>query len=103
MSHRYLLHPLAQQEYEASLKWYLERSNRAAENFSLAVEYAFNLICEHPLRWRNEYTNYYELGLKKYPFTIIYTIEENKKLVLIIAVYHQKRKPGRKYRKPRTI
>jgi len=38
MSHRYLLHPLAQQEYEASLKWYLERSNRVAENFSLAVE-----------------------------------------------------------------
>jgi toxin ParE1/3/4 len=74
---KYILHEHAQKDYETSLKWYAERSGKAAENFITAVDNALQLIYEHPTRWRNTYKNYHELGLKNYPFTIIYSIEIN--------------------------
>jgi plasmid stabilization system protein ParE len=99
MIYGYILQEEAQREYEISVQWYLERSERAATNFILAVDAALQLICKYPQRWRNKYKNYYELGLKKYPFTIIYTIETDKQLIFITAIYHHKRSPGKRYRK----
>lgn len=101
MSYVYILHEYAQKDYEASLKWYNERSLQAAENFVAAVDYALVLICNYPTRWRNKHKNFYELSLKKYPFTIIYTIEEDIQTVVVSAIYHQKRNPASKCRRLR--
>ena len=100
MRYKYIFLGKAQEEYEQSIKWYAQSSLQASMNFVLAVEFALNLICEHPLRWRNTYKNYYELGLKKFPFVLIYVIEPEDNLVVITAVYHAKRNPRRRYRKP---
>jgi hypothetical protein len=64
MAYKYILHELAQQEYETSLQWYAELSKRAAVNFITAVNDALQLISASPTRWRNSYKNFYELGLK---------------------------------------
>ncbi len=99
MSYSYQLHERAQQDYEEALMWYLQRSQQAAENFVVAVDNALALICAHPARWRNQYKHYHELGLKKYPFTIIYSIEADRQLIIVSAIYHHKRNPKKKYRK----
>ena len=98
MSYRYKLHPIAQEEYEDSISWYFSRSLKTASNFVTMVEKEFVNICNDPQRNRNEYKNYYEFTLQKYPFTTIYTIEESLQLIIIIAIYHQKRQPVNKYR-----
>ena len=41
---------------------------------------------------------FYEFNLPKYSFTIVYVIEDTQKIIVIIAIYHQKRTPGNKYR-----
>ena len=97
MKYQYSFLPEAQQEYEQSLIWYLERSTKAAENFVLGVNQTLELICKHPLRWRNFYKNYYELSVRKYPFSIIYSIEKEKSLIIITAIFHHKRNPKKKY------
>jgi plasmid stabilization system protein ParE len=99
MAYKYILHEHAQEDYETSLQWYAERSVQVGAGFAAAIEDALQLICEHPARWRNSYSNYHELGLKNYPFSIIYTIEPNLKLVVITSIYHHKRNPKKKYKK----
>ncbi len=99
MSYAYILHKHAQQDYEQSLEWYMERSVEAAEKFVIAIDNALQLICDNPTRWRNKYKNFHEISLKKYPFTIIYTIDEDKSLVVVSSIYHHKRNPQGKYRK----
>lgn len=99
MSYSYVLTPTAQVDYEESLLWYLERSETAALNFVAAIDNTINLICEHPKRWRNPYKNFRELSLKKYPFAIIYIIEEDPKVVVITAIYHHKRMPNKRFRR----
>jgi len=99
MAYTYILLSTAQEEYESSISWYGERSWAAAGQFAEAIDHALELICEHPFRWRNEYRNYYEIGVKKFPFSIIYTVDEDQEIVIISAVYHHSRNPKKKYRK----
>lgn len=99
MKYNYILHKYAQEDYEQSLKWYAERSIDAAEKFVTEVNTALQLICTNPHRWRNKYKSFYEISLNKYPFTIIYAIEGDEKLIVVSSIYHHKRNPKRKYRK----
>ena len=98
MSYKYILLPLAQDDYESSVSWYLKRSLKASKFFVNVIEESLAYICNDPKRQRNEYKSYYEFTVQEYPFTIVYTIEESLKKVLIIAIYHHKRNPGNKYR-----
>jgi plasmid stabilization system protein ParE len=99
MSYGYILDQRAQQEYEEAILWYLDRSLQATENFISAMEETLTLICDHPTRWRNEYKDFYEVGLKKYPYTIIYTVDPDQEIVFVTTVHHHKKSPRKKYRK----
>lgn len=99
MSYAYIFLSEAQHEYEVALFWYLEKSIKAGENFVTAIDNALKLICEHPRRWRNEHADYFELNVKNYPFSVIYRIDNNSRVVLISSVYHHNRDPQNKYDK----
>lgn len=99
MSYSYIIHKNAQTDYEKSLEWYRNKSPDAAEKFVQAIDNSLKLMCNNPTRWRNKYKNFYELSLKKYPFTIIYIIEKEKSLIVVSSIYHHKRNPRGKYRK----
>ena len=99
MFYKCIFHAPAQKDYESSLQRYAKRSIKAAENFVVAIEDALELICKYLLRWHNVYKDYHEPGLKKYPFTIIYTIEETTQTGMINSICHHFRNPTRKYKK----
>ena len=99
MAFKYILLDVAQIEYEESIQWYAARSGPAAVNFIKAVDAALLLICANPQRWRNKYKNYHELGLKKYPFSIIYIINEAEEMIVVTSIYHHKRNPKNRYKK----
>lgn len=89
----------AQNEYEEIIDWYEERSPKAADGFIESVESDLNVICEYPKRWRNVYKDNYELGLKKYPYNIVYSIEEEDKHIIVKSIFHHKRNPRKKFRR----
>lgn len=68
MTYRYKLHPLAQEEYESSVSWYIKRSLKTASNFVKTIDEAFVKIYNDPKRNRNEYSHYFEFTVQKYPF-----------------------------------
>ena len=99
MSYKYIYDPIALIEYKEAINWYNNGSERAAENFVLEVTKKIDMICKHPLRCRNEYKNFRETVLKKYPYSIVYFIDDDTKTIIITSVYHQKRNPKMKYEK----
>lgn len=103
MPYSYNISPIAANEYEEAFIWYEERSVVAADSFIIAVQNAIQAACNDPLRYRNTYKNLRELTLKKYPFNLIYHIDENKKLITVISIYHHKRNPRNKYDKSTFI
>lgn len=99
MIYNYFFHEEAQNDYEDALNWYLRKSEKVAWDFITSVDKTLELVCHNPNRWRNEYKNYFELSLYKFPYTIIYSIDKEKKLITVISLFHQKRNPKTKYRK----
>ncbi len=96
--YNYLIEPRAQKEYEESINWYSERSELATLNFIKSVEATLIKITKRPHQFRNAYKNFHEVAIKKYPFIIIYTIEENINTIVVVSIYHQKRNPKKKYK-----
>ena len=99
MAYQHIFDPIASDEYEDAFNWYEERSKIAADNLILAVENAIAAICANPYRFRNTHKSLRELTLKKYPYNLIYFIDEEKQLITIVSLYHHKRNPKKKYKK----
>ncbi len=45
------IHPAALAELKSAVKWYLERSEPAAQEFVAEVDRAIDLVMESPKRW----------------------------------------------------
>ena len=99
MSYKYTFDPIAIDEYKQAVTWYGERSVSAMDNFILAVDEKIRNICLDPTFYRNVYKKSREISLKKFPYSIVYFINEEIKTVVITSVYHHKRNPKRKYTK----
>ncbi len=99
MSYRFIYDPIATLEYKDAVGWYAKRNEKAANNFINEVKDKIAVICNDPFRYRNTYKNYRETSLKKFPYSIIYFVDEAKKIVIIQSLFHHKRNPRRKYKK----
>lgn len=99
MSYVYLFDEAAAKEYEDAFEWYQQRSEVAADILIIEVEKTIRAVCEDPYRYRKSHKNLHEISLKKYPYCLIYLIDEAKKVVTIISLFHHKRNPKNKYRR----
>jgi|SRR5450631_3699201 len=88
----YRLDLQAWQEIEAADDWYLERSADASVEFLTAVSEALESISRSPRRWPKHLYGTRRFVLHRFPFSIVYLDDPN--LLSIIAVAHNKRKPG---------
>ena len=82
----------AQVEAWAAEAWYRTRSLLAAERFVAALRQAVALIAENPRRWPVGRRNMRRYVLARFPFAVIYRIEDSG--VCVVAVAHAKRRPG---------
>lgn len=99
MTYKYRFNPVAAYEYEDAYFWYSMISDKLGDDFLKVSEERIKLICNYPYRYRNTYRSLREISLKKYPYTIIYDIDEQRKTIIITAVYHHRRNPKRKYKR----
>ena len=85
-------HPAALQEVENAQAWYEERSLLAASAFLREPSIAVQRIRQAPHRYPAEQASTRRLLLNRFPFTIYYRLKAD--TLNIVAVAHQKRRPG---------
>jgi plasmid stabilization system protein ParE len=85
-------HPAAQQEVENAQSWYAERSVFAAAAFLQEISLAVQRVREAPLRHPSAERGTRKLLVDTFPFTLYYRV--GPEVVSIVAVAHQKRRPG---------
>ncbi len=86
------LHPDAERELRAAFHWYFDRNLIVAESFKAEAKHAIKAIAESPNRWPRLTEAARQYDFPRFPFTIVY--RSSPKFVEIIAVAHQKRRPG---------
>ena len=90
---RYVFHPEAFTEYAQAVQYYAEQRVEVAQAFIDAVEDAVYRIKESPTRWAVIDEDVRRCLTRKFPYGILYTIEQD--YILILAVmYCSRREPG---------
>ena len=85
-------HPLAFEELIDSAEYYELRAERLGESFLDEVARAVADVSEAPERWPYFLLNSRRRLLDRFPYSIVYLIEAEQ--IYILAVMHQRRRPG---------
>ncbi len=90
--HKLIFHPDVEHEIHASYEWYESQAVGLGDDFISELETTYQAIIELPSTWPKFYNHFRRFLLSKFPFSIIYRIDEG--VVYIVAVMHNSRKPG---------
>ena len=85
-------HPEARIEYREAAAFYEDCRKGLGAEFSREIESAIGRILGAPERWRITKEDVRHYLAHKFPYAILYTIEQD--FILIIAVAHASREPG---------
>lgn len=89
---KYVFHPEALAEYAEAVQYYAKQRPELAQAFINAIEDAVYRVKESPTRWTVLDEDIRRCLARKFPYGILYTIEED--YILILAVMHCSREPG---------
>ena len=89
---RYAFHPEARFDYRDSAAFYAAARPGLGAEFTREVEAVIEQICVAPQRWRLFEQDVRRCLTRRFPFAVLYTIEDD--YILIVAVMHGSRKPG---------
>ena len=81
----------AQEEYTASLRWYADRSRRAAEEFELEFSNTLESIASQPERFPRCDDRHRFALLRRFPFQVVFR-ETSENRWLVVAVAHTSRR-----------
>jgi len=85
-------HPLADQELSAAALFYHGQAHGLGGEFMDEVEHAEAFLAAFPLAGRTLRGGIRRLGLRRFPFDLIYEVQSDQ--LWILAVAHQRREPG---------
>lgn len=85
-------HPAALREVEEAFAWYEERSLFAASAFLRALSHTIQRISLAPGRYPQAGSGTQRILMDRFPFTLYYQTSGD--TLTVVAVAHQKRKPG---------
>lgn len=89
---KYVFHPEALTEYAEAVQYYAGQRVEVAQAFIDAVEDAIYRIREAPTRWNVIDEDVRRCLTRKFPYGILYTVEQD--CILILAVMHCSQEPG---------
>ena len=77
------------------MAYYKEKDSlKVAQNFLKDYEKTLYKIKQNPY-YQIYYKNFRGLPLKKFPYIVFYTIDENLKVITIKAIFHTSQNPGK--------
>jgi len=90
-------HPEARAEFVADVDWYDEREVGVGARFEVAVREAIDAAVDSPDSWAkwpvwDRQPVMRSKGVSRFPYRVVYFVEGD--LLTIVAIAHQKRRPG---------
>jgi toxin ParE1/3/4 len=88
----YTFHPEALAEFKEATRYYLEKSRSLSSAFCAEIEDTIERVVGNPLLYRVIDEDVRRCLTKRFPYAILYTIEDH--YILILAVMHCSREPS---------
>ncbi len=94
MSYKILIDPIARLDILQSSIWYNEQQPGLGRRFYNSVKQSIKNIKSNPYQYQLRYNALRMALVQKFPFMVMYIIDENKKQIAITAVLHTSRNPN---------
>jgi len=91
VKHSVIIRPEAEDDLKAAFSWYEDNRVGLGYDFLLQVDAGLNCISKNPESNPMEYKRTRKHLIKRFPYKIIYLIEERE--IIVLAVIHGKRNP----------
>ena len=91
MKYKVIVRPEAEDDIIEAFSWYEDKRTGLGYDFLLQVDAGINFIYRNPEIHLIEYKGTRKHLIKRFPYKIIYLVEEEK--IIILAVMHGKRRP----------
>ncbi len=88
----------AEKELLNSFDWYEAQQENLGNRFLLHVLEKLNKIAEDPLYYPIKHNFFRETRVVSFPFLIIFRVNEEKKAIRIVSVFHTAQNPTKKYK-----
>jgi toxin ParE1/3/4 len=92
MDYSILLDERASQDIQEAIDYYEDQQPGLGEKFENALNKQIQVLEKNPF-FQLRYDNVHCLPVKKYPYMIHFTIDEERFLVIVRAVFHTSRDP----------
>lgn len=97
MSYRFGIRDKALAEMQQAFDWYEEQEIGLGDKFISELEKHFEIIYKNPQTFKRSYKLYREIPLKKFPFLVVYFIDDDENLIVVASVFHTSRNPSVKF------
>ena len=91
MKYKVIVRPEAEDDLKEAFSWYEDNRTGLGHDFLMQVDAGINFIKRNPDVHPIEYKGTKKHLIKRFPYKIIYLVEEEK--IVILAVTHGKRNP----------
>jgi plasmid stabilization system protein ParE len=84
--------PVAQSELDEAIHWYAQQAPGLGDSFLVEFLRTIQLIERHPLGWHPLSSQTRRCRLRRFPYGVIYNIDQDG--ILVVAVAHLHRRPA---------
>ena len=91
MRYRVVIRPEAENDVKEAFSWYEDKRQGLGYDFLLQVDAGLRFIERNPKIFPSEYKGTRKYLIKRFPYKIVYLIEEER--IVVLAVIHGRRNP----------
>src|SRR5690242_4461084 len=92
MKYQLVIEDGAIHELTEACSWYESQYTGLGNEFLLCIRQAFEIIENFPKAYKVVFKNIHRFSIRRFPYSIFYTIEKN--IIAVIAIFHNRREPN---------
>ena len=92
MGFKIIVSPNAQNDIEKAIDFYVKHSEKAPGDFIKTLAKSYDLLALNPF-FEIRYKNIRSLKLRKFPFSLYFTVNKERQIIRILSCFHNNRDP----------
>ena len=95
MAFKITISPRAQREIENAIEFYKMYSLNASRYFISSLNDSYQMLAKNPF-FTVRYKNVRAINIRKFPYSLFFTIDESKNGVRVLSCFHTKQDPKKR-------
>ncbi len=93
MIYKSVILPVASNDIRDNAKRYNTKQKGLGKRFTQTVREEIKFVCKNPHIYAVRYKDIRAIPIRKFPYLILYYVNENDKEIVVISVFHTSRNP----------